>query len=110
MSEYLGKEMVNLDSYFLKLGLNEVAKSNYLSLPEEDRQELQHYSSGVNECVRNRKSLPWEMSLLNIKFEEWTGEDTMSQIKLISFFLAFDYKYEALREQIASKVGEVKAR
>jgi hypothetical protein len=30
--------------------------------------------------------------------------------KLVSFFLSFDYKYEILREKIANKIGEEKAR
>jgi hypothetical protein len=50
------------------------------------------------------------MTLLNIPNTPWTPLDTMAQIKLISFFLAFDYKYEALREQIAKIIGEQNSR
>jgi len=31
-------------------------------------------------------------------------------MKLTSFLLAFDYKYEILREKLAEKLGEEKAR
>ena len=33
----------------------------------------------------------------------------MSFIKLTSIFLAFDYKYEIIREKIAEKIGEENA-
>ncbi len=70
---------------------------------------LEKYTDGINTCVRER-SLTWEMHLLGIKWEEWKPSDSIGMFKLISFLLAFDYKFEVLREKIADTFGEEKAR
>lgn len=55
-------------------------------------------------------SWPWEMSLLGVEWHPWHPIESIAIMKLTSFLLAFDYKYEILREKLAEKVGEEKAR
>lgn len=50
------------------------------------------------------------MTLLGIQWEEWKPVNSISVMKLIAFLLSFDYKYEILREKLAEKLGEEKAR
>lgn len=66
---------------------------------------LQAYADGINNYARTVKMLPFEFYLFWINWEDWTVEDTLAFINLMSFTLEFDWFYEIARERLLESVG-----
>ena len=54
LSKYLGKTVKEIDIMMLELGLYYVSEQNYLNLGEKERELIDHYSQGINQCAQNR--------------------------------------------------------
>lgn len=54
LSEYIGEDTIELDEYFLRLGLDLAAEQNAINLTTLETTILTRYSNGVNECAAIR--------------------------------------------------------
>lgn len=82
-----------------------MAKANLAVTDEETRRYLQAYADGINTYARSSKLLPLEYYLFWLQWEDWTVEDTLSQINFLSFNLEFDWLYEIGRQRLMETLG-----
>lgn len=108
LSEVFGEMSVEMDKYFRAYSLKEIAKKTYPKLDEGTRKLLEAYSAGVNYYIeQNAKSLSVEFTMLGIKPEKWTPEDSLAWGNMMSLFMSYNHSQELIRaKMIASRSGE----
>lgn len=85
-AEFLGEELLELDKFQRTLGFWETARRIEEESSAEVLSILQRYADGVNRYVEdNRKNLPIEFSLTDIKPIEWTPTHTIALTRLMAW-------------------------
>ncbi len=79
LAEILGPEALSLDVIARTVGLHRIAREELKRLPGETRALLEHFASGVNACIEQRRGrLPIEFGLLDYTAEPWTPLDSVA--------------------------------
>ena len=94
LSEVLGSNYVNIDTFFRQLGLYRTSKESLelmKSASDTIFQGLQAYADGINYYIDHLspKDLPFEFKLLNFKPSRWNVIDTLAFGKLMAYQLAY---------------------
>ncbi|MEX0661784.1 MAG: penicillin acylase family protein [Balneolaceae bacterium] len=85
-AEFLGEELIEFDEHQRTIGLWETAKKIEAEAPDSLIQILEHYSDGVNEYIsQNEKTVPIEMTLLDMEPLEWTPTHSIAMSRLMAW-------------------------
>ena len=92
LSEIAGPKTLEMDKFFVKIGLPEAAKlsAEFMLNDELSATALRSYSAGVNAYIQSLDPdrLPFEYRLLGHTPEEWTPYKTALLGKLMAFYLS----------------------
>ena len=77
LSEILGKGALGYDKRQRTIGFARAAKAIAANLPEDQKQILRCYASGINAYIKAAKVLPFEFLILRYQPEPWTVEDSI---------------------------------
>lgn len=99
-AEIFGKQTLNEDKRWRKLGFARVAQDSLQHFNPELRIALENYARGVNAytATLDEKSLPVEFKILQYKPREWTPADTIVIGKILAEALSSTYTRDLLRE------------
>ncbi len=85
-AEFLGEELIELDKYQRTLGFWKTAQRIEEEASPEILRLMQSYADGVNRFVdSNRKNLPIEFTLLDMKPIEWTPTHSFAVTRLMAW-------------------------
>lgn len=108
-AEFFGKELVEMDRHQRTIGLWRTAQKLEAAAPDTVIQKLQWYADGINTFIeQNRKNLPPEYSLLDIKPMEWTPAHSFGVARLLAWDqnmhwmneMAYAYLYETVDQSV----------
>ena len=106
LSELFGDMALSTDIFLRRLGLSRAAKTDLEALNPEERELLTAYVNGVN---AGRRSVGWrlplEFRLLGCRPCDWTLEDSLTWIQVMSMDLCANWEQELLRGKIVAKLG-----
>jgi penicillin G amidase len=106
MSEFAGPELLKVDKFMRTLGFYRQAEASFAALSPFAQKRLEAYAEGVNAFLEaHRSALPVEFLLSGVQPEPWKPADSLVWGKLMALQLSHNYELEALRAQIAAKVG-----
>jgi penicillin amidase len=92
LSEVVGRKGLEVDKFFIKMGLPQAAKESADLLLQDGvtGPALRAYAEGVNAYIRSLKDadLPFEYKLLSFKPELWAPEKAALLLKFMAFNLA----------------------
>lgn len=77
LSEILGKGALGFDRSQRTVGFARAAKAIAANLPEDQKEILRSYASGINAYINAAKVLPFEFLVLRYRPEPWTVEDSI---------------------------------
>ncbi|MDE0185341.1 MAG: penicillin acylase family protein [Candidatus Poribacteria bacterium] len=77
LSEILGKGALGFDRSQRTVGFARAAKAIAANLPEDQKEILRSYASGINAYINAAKVLPFEFLILRYRPEPWTVEDSI---------------------------------
>ena len=77
LSEILGKGALGFDRHQRTIGFARAAKAIAANLPEDQKEILRSYASGINAYINAAKVLPFEFLLLRYRPEPWAVEDSI---------------------------------
>src|SRR5216684_336379 len=88
-SHFRGRESVDFDYFMRLIGMHEAAVASLPLLSEQERQNLQAYSDGVNRYIEGcGKRFPWEFRLLRYQPQPWRPEDSLTIGRGFAFLLS----------------------
>ena len=101
-AEIFGKQTLNEDKRWRKLGFARIAQDSLQYLNPELRIALENYARGVNAytATLDEKSLPVEFKILQYKPRDWTPADTIVIGKILAEALSSTYSRDLLRESM----------
>ncbi len=99
-AEIFGKQGLEQDKYWRKLGFAGIAVESLKYLDPELRSALENYTKGVNAYIAtlDETSLPVEFKILQYKPREWTPADTIVIGKILAEALSSTYTRDLMRE------------
>jgi penicillin amidase len=110
LAEIFGRIALDADRFTRTLGFRRMAKAEADVLDEETRSLLAAYCQGVNAFIdSHRDRLPAEFTLLGIKPEPWTPEDSLGWTKLMGWSLSANWEAELLRAYLVTHLGPYRA-
>ena len=77
LSEILGKRALSVDRRQRTIGFARAAKAIVANLPEDQKEILHSYASGINAYIKAAKVLPFEFLILRYRPEPWAVEDSI---------------------------------
>ena len=77
LSEILGKGALGFDRSQRTIGFARAAKAIAANLPEDQKEILRIYASGINAYINAAKVLPFEFLILRYQPEPWAVEDSI---------------------------------
>ena len=77
LSEILGKGALGVDRRQRTIGFARAAKAIAANLPEDQKEILRSYASGINAYIKAAKVLPFEFLILRYQPEPWAVEDSI---------------------------------
>ena len=77
LSEILGKGALGFDRSQRMIGFARAAKAIAANLPEDQKEILRSYASGINAYINAAKVLPFEFLILRYRPDPWTVEDSI---------------------------------
>lgn len=80
LSEILGKGALGFDRSQRTIGFARAAKAIAANLPDDQKQILRSYASGINAYINAAKVLPFEFLILRYRPDPWTVEDSILAI------------------------------
>ena len=106
MSEFAGPDLLKVDKFMRTIGFYREAESSVAALSPVAQKRFQAYADGVNAFLEtHRSALPVEFLLSGANPEPWKPADSLVWTKLMALQLSHNYEFEALRAQIAAKLG-----
>ncbi|MCC7352995.1 MAG: penicillin acylase family protein [Anaerolineae bacterium] len=110
LAEIFGRIALDADRFTRTLGFRRTAKTEADALDGETRSLLAAYCQGVNVFMESHRGrLPAEFTLLGIKPEPWTPEDTIVWTKLMGWNLSANWEAELVRAQLVAHLGPYRA-
>ena len=105
-AETFGADLLKVDKFLRTLGFYREAQTSLSALSPEAQRRLQAYADGVNAFLDgHRNALPPEFLLAGVTLEPWKPADSLVWGKLLGLQLSQNREQEALRAQIAQKLG-----
>ena len=105
IAEIVGPDMVGVDRFLRTLGFYRLAQSSFAALSPEAQARLQAYADGVNAFLdTHANALPPEFLILGDTPEKWQPADSIVWLKLMSWQLSRNYRFEIARAQLAQKL------
>jgi penicillin amidase len=108
LSEIMGQVTVPVDCWLRILGMRRVAEREVDLLGPQTRLNLETYAAGINARIAQGR-LPVEFTLLRYRPEPWTVADTLSWVKMMSWYLSVNWESELLRAQLIAHLGPERA-
>jgi penicillin amidase len=106
LSELIGALGLGFDKQMRVLGLYRLAEANYAALDPDTKADLDAYAAGVNAYLAHPAApLPLEFQLLHVTPEAWRPADTLVWAGLMSLQLSGNYRTEALRAELVSRIS-----
>ncbi|MBC7797274.1 MAG: penicillin acylase family protein [Pyrinomonadaceae bacterium] len=102
LSEIFGKQVLEQDKRWRKLGFAQIAPETLKNLPPEVRASLESYASGVNAYIATLKDeeLPPEFKILQYKPQTWKAEDSIIIGKILSDALSNTWQNDLRRVKL----------
>jgi penicillin amidase len=107
LAEVVGAAAVEMDRRMRTLTIRRVAEHEATLLDDDIRAVLDAYAAGVNAFIAQGR-LPVEFTLLRYKPEPWVVADTLTWIKMMSWYLCADWWAEVSRWQLIKRLGEAR--
>lgn len=108
LSEFLGKDLLEIDQFFHTLGIPKHSKESAVAFLAQGetpwKKAAEAYIAGVNEFIE-KGTLPVEYLLLGEKPRPYTIEDMHSIIGYMSFTFAMGLKTDPLVTKISKELG-----
>lgn len=107
LSEFIGKDALDVDRLSRTLGFERVAKQD-LELYDAEKQNLvQRYCDGINAFIHHKgyKS-PLEFNLTKLKATDWEIIDVLSITRLLNAQMTWGWYDELVRAKLLDAVGE----
>jgi penicillin amidase len=108
LSEILGQVTLSVDYWLRILGMRRVAELEVDLLGPQTKLNLEAYAAGINARIAQGR-LPVEFTLLRYRPEPWTVADTLSWVKMMSWYLSVNWESELLRAQLIAHLGPDRA-
>ena len=106
LSEIFGEVALDTDRTARTFGFDRLGRADWEIVSDEFRVGMLAYTAGVNAFLTHRKTkLPVEFTLLSLKPEPWTVEDSMAFSRVMIWQLSHAWQGEIIRAEIAEKVG-----
>jgi penicillin G amidase len=109
LSEFAGKDGLQVDRLMRTLGLRRFADEEIDLLPQRDIEILSAYAAGLNAAIESLSALPLEHQLLRIEPEPWTIQDSLVVRKIIALGFSTNMETELFRAELVAKIGAEKA-
>lgn len=87
LSEILGEKGMKSDIFIRTLGIYRAAQQAWTRLDRPAQDSLVAYAAGVNQAIKQQRTLPPEFILLGVKPEEWTPVDSLAWVKMFALDL-----------------------
>ncbi len=109
LAEILGGAALPSDKWMRTLGLYELAERQVKDLPAPVHGALEAYAKGVNHWLDTDLGIrTLELALLRYQPESWKPADSLLWGKIMALRLGGNWRGEALRAQIAKRIGPEK--
>lgn len=110
-AELFGKQTLEEDKRWRKLGFAKIAEDSLQYLNPELKNALDNYARGVNAYIStlNKDTLPVEFKILQYSPREWRATDTIVIGKILSDALSTTWQQDLLRASIANLPKEKQA-
>jgi penicillin G amidase len=106
LSEILGEDMIETDTFTLTVGFNRAAQKSYQLLEPDTLRYMEAYSAGVNAYIEdNYNRLTPEFTLLGYKPEPWTPIDSLLIGVYMSWYLGGNMNDELFHSALIEQVG-----
>jgi penicillin G amidase len=107
LAEVLGAEGLALDIVARTVGLNRIAKAEWLRLPDETREVLQAFAQGVTAWIEQcGERLPIEFDLLDYRPEAWTPVDSLAIENEFRWYLTGRFPVIVMPEMAKQVLGD----
>ena len=100
ISEIFYKQGLEFDKFSRMLNLKKICTDTLNTFTNEERENLQAYTDGVNYYIQTKKVLPIEFLLNGIGKFEWKNEYSCLSIKLVEYYLSSDFLREIIRDYL----------
>ncbi|WJV60814.1 penicillin acylase family protein [Pectobacteriaceae bacterium C52] len=87
LSEMLGEKGVKSDIFTRTLGIYRAAQQAWTRLDRPAQNSLVAYAAGVNQAIKQQRTLPPEFILLGVEPENWTPIDSLAWVKMFALDL-----------------------
>ncbi|OTA14503.1 Peptidase S45, penicillin amidase [Xenorhabdus vietnamensis] len=87
LSEMLGEKGMKSDIFIRTLGIYRAAQQAWTQLDRPAQDSLVAYAAGVNQAIKQQRTLPPEFILLGVKPEDWTPIDSLAWVKMFALDL-----------------------
>jgi len=105
LSELIGRLGLGVDREMRVLGIYRLAEANYAALDPATRADIDAYVAGVNDYLAHPAApLPIEFQLLHTTPEPWRPADTLVWGGLMALQLSSNYREEAERAELVTKI------
>lgn len=106
LSEIFGKEMLEADIFFAKLGIDEASEKTIAQLNKSDKsvQLAMAYLNGINQFIDNGPT-PIEFTLIGIEKKHFELKDVYNIVGYMAFSFAMAQKTDPLLSIIEEKLG-----
>jgi penicillin amidase len=107
LSEFIGKDALEVDRLSRTLGFERVARQDFLLYNEEQKQLVQHYCDGVNAYLNhsNYKN-PVEFTLTKLKPSQWEIIDVLAFTRLLNAQMTWGWYDEIVRAKSIELLGQ----
>jgi penicillin G amidase len=106
LSEILGEDMIETDTFTLTVGFNRAAQNSYQLLEPDTLRYMEAYSAGVNAYIEdNYNRLSPEFTLLGYKPEPWSPIDSLLIGVYMSWYLGGNMQAELFHSALIEQVG-----
>ncbi len=105
LSEIFGETTVETDYYFRIMGIREIAEKIYDRLDNESKSELEAYSSGVSQAIKDGEKTI-ESTILRYEIQPWSPVDCISIHLLSALDLTINIDEELFAMKALEKFGE----
>ena len=111
LAEVVGKPLLVSDKWMRTMGFYALAEAQTRELPSSVLKVLEAYAKGINHWMKiDFGMLTLETSLLGYQPEPWRPADSLVWGKIMASRLGGNWRGEALRAEIAKRIGPEKAR
>lgn len=110
LAEVFGPPALEADRWSRTIGFWRAAQQDLQALEAGEQAVLTAYAAGVAAFVdANRLRVPAEFTLLGLKPEPWTPQDTLGVLKVMAWALSHNWEGEVLRLKLLAQLGPERA-